>query len=78
MCKCLSKVRKILAKSNTRVDMVSLVNFKTGKIRESLKIATARIDRRQRTKVRTLLPSFCPFCGEKYLKENANANKERN
>lgn len=59
----------MLAKSNTVLDQVSLLNFKTGTVRESIKIATARRDRMQpRTKVKTVLPSFCPFCGVRFNK----------
>jgi hypothetical protein len=66
MCKCVAKVNKLLAASNTRLDQCSLINMETGQVRESLKIATCRADpRNKRTKVKTLCPSFCPFCGER-------------
>lgn len=65
MCSCVSKVDKVLAKYNTALTKTSLINMKTGRVRESILIATHRRDgRERRSKVKLMLPSFCPFCGK--------------
>lgn len=68
MCDCVALVNAHLAPSNTVLDECSMVNFKTGKVRASLQIKTCKLSRsKKRTRVRTMIPSFCPFCGEKIV-----------
>jgi hypothetical protein len=65
MCNCVAKVDRQLAKSNTCLDQCSLINMRTGNVRESLKIATRRADaRNKRSRVKQVVPSYCPFCGK--------------
>jgi hypothetical protein len=71
MCECVEKVNAVLAESNTVLDECCMVSMRGGedgksKIRMSLVIASMRLDQsKKRTKVRRVIPSFCPFCGEK-------------
>jgi len=70
MCDCAAKVNERLAESNTALSETSLINMKTGAIRQSLIVKTERLSRdKPRSKVKTVLPSFCPFCGERYKPE---------
>lgn len=79
MCECVEKVNAMLAESNTVLDECCMVRFresplsmKAGAIRNSLVIATIRLDQsKKRTKVRRVIPSFCPFCGEKIKSTSA-------
>ena len=64
MCDCIKRVDENLKKHNTVLTKLTVVNMITGAGRESLQIATQRL-KRGRTKVHTVLPSFCPFCGER-------------
>jgi hypothetical protein len=64
MCECMKKVDEELARSNTVLDKQALINMETGGVRETIVIATLRRDRSQRrTKVKKIIPTFCPFCG---------------
>lgn len=69
MCDCVAQVNEMLAKEKTCIDQISLINFKTGNVRQSMHIATAKTER-GRHKAKTLLPTFCPFCGEKIAKDS--------
>ena len=66
MCECADKVDAMLAESNTTLDRASMVNMESGKCRQSLIVATVRLDSsKKHTKVKRVIPSFCPFCGKK-------------
>lgn len=66
MCNCIDEANKGLAEKNVQLDLAFNVR---GDVRPQ--IVVEKIDRKVRGKVPMLLPSFCPFCGEKYpeLKE---------
>ncbi len=67
MCNCKEKVNEELAKHNTVLSENSLINMTTGSVQQSLILATERLSLNgKRTKVWTVHPSFCPFCGERY------------
>jgi hypothetical protein len=62
MCNCIKKMNEHLKKYNTILEEVSMVNFTTGKVRQSLQITTAKLERKSGKK-KVVLPTFCPFCG---------------
>jgi len=64
VCTCIARVNKQLKQHNTCLEQVSMVNFETGKVRQSLQITTAKIERK-RGKPKVVLPTFCPFCGKR-------------
>lgn len=78
MCECVERVNAMLAESNTVLDECCMISFreepssmKVGAIRNSLVVATTRLDQsKKRTRVRRVIPSFCPFCGEKIKSTN--------
>lgn len=64
MCNCIKAVNKKLAESNTVLDEISLVNLETGKVRQSLHVATKKLERK-RGKAKMICVTFCPFCGKR-------------
>ena len=69
MCECITAVNAQLAEHNTVLDEVAVVSLSGRGMRSSLLIRTERLHARtpaeRRSKVKRVLPSFCPFCGEK-------------
>lgn len=74
MCDCTAKVNAQLEPENTTLREVSMINMKSGAVRQSLVIATERLrSEKKRTRVKTVLPSFCPFCGARYSPQPVEA-----
>lgn len=64
MCSCIDKVNEALAGTNTRLD---ILNLSTGNYREPrVKIGVLKRDSSSREKAKPIIPTYCPFCGEKY------------
>lgn len=64
MCDCITRLNEHLKPHNTRLTEVSMFNMKTGTCRQSLTIGSQKIGR-SRAKAKVVLPTFCPFCGER-------------
>lgn len=69
MCDCTKTMNKLLAEHNTTLTEHSMINITTGKMRQSIAICTEKLNRKDRQKAKVVLPSFCPFCGEKIKKD---------
>lgn len=69
MCDCVQRVNESLKQHNTVLTELTMVNLATGAGRQSLQIATQRL-KGGRTKVYTVVPSFCPFCGERCVSKS--------
>lgn len=66
MCKCVERINANLKPFNTVLSEVSMLNMKTGNCRQSLQIVSQKIDTARRAmKAKTVLPTFCPFCGKR-------------
>lgn len=69
MCECITKVNAQLAEHNTALEQAIVVSLSGPGMRSSLLIQTGRLHSRtpseRRSKVQKVMPSFCPFCGEK-------------
>ena len=73
MCDCVAKVNEQLAQFNTTLDSAIVVSMSQPGSRSSLLIQTSRLSTRtpaeKRSKVKKVMPSFCPFCGTKISRE---------
>jgi hypothetical protein len=75
MCDCVEKVNANLKPHNTVLSEISMLNMMSGTSRQSLKIATEKLHRK-RSKVKVVIPTFCPFCGEKIRVTSSKKTKQ--
>lgn len=68
MCDCITLTKEALVRqgSNTELGTSILINRSTGKARTVVEIATHKRDPKKREKPLGMVPTFCPFCGERY------------
>lgn len=69
-CDCITRVNKHLAAHNTRLDEISLINMETGAARQTLHVATTKVERKP-GKAKVMCVTFCPFCGQRTAPEAA-------
>ena len=62
MCDCITDVNRLLAEHNGR--LVCTYNLTSG--RDYPKLEVEKADRKNRKKPPLMIPTFCPFCGERY------------
>ena len=68
-CKCIEKCNDEMERLalNTAVSVPLIINFGTGKCAPPMAmIATYKVDDRQRGKPKSIIATFCPFCGKRY------------
>ncbi|MFH5927426.1 hypothetical protein [Roseomonas xinghualingensis] len=58
MCKCIEEVNAFLAPYNTEL-VIEI-------FRGTIVVETQKKENRVRGRAKAMLPTFCPFCGEKY------------
>lgn len=65
-CECVERVNEHLEQFNTVLRRASMMNMTTGNIRHALVVATERRSLAgKRQKVKTVLATYCPFCGKR-------------
>ena len=68
-CSCIKKINRKLAASketsNTTLDLTFDIPMKGGTAYERMIIATKKRDPHDKRKPVTLVPAYCPLCGEK-------------
>jgi hypothetical protein len=64
MCNCIALTDKALEPMNALVD----VNLSLSGGPTTVSIRTSLIEKRRGARPPVLIPSFCPFCGERYPK----------
>lgn len=64
-CKCIELVNKELAKSNAAIDTHFSIDFATGEARNWAYIPLRRVDSVRRTKLPTVVWTYCAICGKK-------------
>jgi hypothetical protein len=60
MCDCITQVNEQLKPSNTELDLAVIFMD----LKSRFKIATKKIDTKVRRGPATLIPTYCPICGE--------------
>lgn len=63
-CRCISMVNEQLSKHNTQLD-TKIIGILTGKPREVPVVATVKLNTRKHDPAKTVVPTYCPFCGKK-------------
>ncbi len=63
-CQCIKQVQKELSDYNQELSLCFTFDGQ-----EYLNIATRKIDKSKRTKLRPVVAAYCPFCGKKYTKK---------
>jgi hypothetical protein len=68
MCNCIIEMQKALEESNKNTMLDIPITFSSnGQLKANrVMISTCKRDNSKREKPIKLLPSYCPFCGEKY------------
>lgn len=65
-CTCANLIDNKLRDYNTRLARQFTLDFEAGTAGASIVIQTEKIDSKKREKAKTVLPTYCPFCGKKY------------
>jgi hypothetical protein len=79
MCNCIKEINAKLVEAgkNTRLDIPITWSFIDQLDASWVAIKTCKLDDSKREKPVTLLPAYCPFCGEAYAKAKpANTNSQ--
>jgi hypothetical protein len=69
-CDCVEQFNELLKEHNTQISQGIRLNFddNTGGASQPY-IVTEKIDKRKRGAAKTVLCSYCPFCGKEYPSE---------
>jgi hypothetical protein len=74
MCDCITEMNTMLKPHNTRISVGIAFNTKAGTSRAYPVIDTEKIDKQDRKrKAVQPIPTYCPFCGERYVKSDVLA-----
>lgn len=70
MCGCLKRLNEALKDRNTKLSVSFCLSRDLSEADTTLMIQTEKIDRHSRVKAISVIPTFCPFCGEKYPRKD--------
>lgn len=71
MCDCIKETNESLKEVDSNSQLSLAMSIKVG-IPDRVIISTYKIDRQKKKGPITLVASYCPFCGEKYVKDKAD------
>ena len=71
MCDCIEKLNELLKPRNTLIN----VSFDLlGKMPMRTIISTVKYDDKNRMEERTIIATYCPFCGQKYEEQKPDVS----
>jgi len=62
MCTCITETNEAIKGYNVKLDIIMMTNGAENTVR----IATEKIDPKDRKPSPPIIPSYCPFCGKEY------------
>ena len=65
MCKCIEQMDRALETRNVRIATGLEIRNGVGIVR--IRIGLEKIDKKKNKPIPFVMPSFCPFCGEKQI-----------
>jgi hypothetical protein len=68
VCDCITLTQEALAPRNTELVLVLSL---TGKRPTTVSIQTQLIEKKRGARALAVIPTYCPFCGEKYPEPSA-------
>lgn len=74
-CNCVDLINEHLKSKNAILATVSLMNFDLGTVREGIVIPCERRDRSIRKWTKSVIATYCPFCGIRCRPEEAPAEQ---
>lgn len=77
MCGCMKRINENLKERNTKLSTGFCLSKDLGSADLLLIIQTEKLDKRSRVKPVTVIPTFCPFCAERYQRQDAPPNKQK-
>lgn len=72
-CDCIELTNKALAEHNTELGLNFQINRQTGGITTYIAIHTTIVEKKRGARPVSILPTFCPFCGTRYLPEESTS-----
>jgi len=68
-CECIEETNKLLAEHNTELGFHFLMNRETGGVNQTVRLVTNIIEKKRGARPLAIVPTFCPFCGQRYAPE---------
>jgi hypothetical protein len=76
MCNCNERVNEKLKEKNARLAFSFCLSSDLSEADAMLMIQTEKVNKAYRGKIPTVIPTFCPFCGVKYVRKDDPATEE--
>jgi hypothetical protein len=65
-CRCIELTNEALKAENMMLDTANWFSRVTNKYRKTVRIGTVLLEKKRGQRPVTMIPEFCPFCGQRY------------